>query len=1019
MRQRPSVGSLKTKAELDGDMALAALRKGEALLVGGDARAARPWLERATRIAPEDDTAKLSLAHALLALGDPGAAPMLEDLTRRHDVREIWLALAGARLRLGDAAGAASALAASLSGHRLPAAAEIADLIAKRAGAAGWCGLLPDETVLVSPGTAVEMVADGVAFPGGTAPADVSSLTVTRAGRHLLGSPLRCDRIRRVEGVVSATPSGIEGWAWFPGDAGREPGLRVMPAAGGAPLQVAAHDTAMLQLRPLTRPRGFMVSAARLPVGALHVFGPDGRELAGSPVDPGGEARAAADVAREVAAALPARGAAQEGVAQGGVAQRGVAQRGVAWSPTAADLAGPPAAAPSQPRRRVAVVVPVYRGLDATLACLRAVFATVPAGTTVIAVDDASPEPALAAALDALAAQGRLSLLRNPCNLGFPGAANAGLRAAAALADAPDVVLLNSDTVPTKGWLAQLRGAVHASPDIGTACPLSNDATILSYPDPAKPAPPQSGDALATLAALAARVHGRAVVDIPTAVGFCMYLRRECLLDTGLFREDLFGQGYGEENDFCVRARHLGWRHVAVPGAYVAHIGGHSFGAAREHLLTRNLALLERLHPGYRTLIEDWAARDPLFPARRALDAARWIAACRDAARAVVLVTHDSGGGVERAVQARCAALRTQGLRPILLRPVVDRSGAPESAERRYVPGLCAVQAETSAHWPNLHFRLPDEFAALTDLLAAARPQAVEVHHLLGHHPGVLDLAAALRVPYDLRVHDYAMICARINLVGAERRYCGEPPVASCAACVADLGSNLEEDIAPAALRARSAGLLAGARSVVVPSLDTGARLRRHFPTLRPIVTPHESDTGLPPLAAMPAGLPRRIGVIGALGAAKGYDVLLACARDAAQRDLALSFTVLGHSEDDARLLDTGRVFITGPYHESDAVRLIRSHALHLAWLPSIWPETWCYVLGEAFRAGLRVAAFDIGAPAERIRATGRGWLLPLGLPPASLNNALLALRTVAGDEGEPSTAGVISSKPRSITARI
>jgi glycosyltransferase involved in cell wall biosynthesis len=59
--------------------------------------------------------------------------------------------------------------------------------------------------------------------------------------------------------------------------------------------------------------------------------------------------------------------------------------------------------------------------------------------------------------------------------------------------------------------------------------------------------------------------------------------------------------------------------------------------------------------------------------------------------------------------------------------------------------------------------------------------------------------------------------------------------------------------------------------------------------------------------------------------------------------------------------------------------------------LPSIWPETWCFGLAEAWRAGLRVAAFDIGAPAERIRGTGRGFLLPLGLPAHAINSALMA----------------------------
>ncbi|MGH7161745.1 MAG: hypothetical protein ACREFS_16910, partial [Acetobacteraceae bacterium] len=66
------------------------------------------------------------------------------------------------------------------------------------------------------------------------------------------------------------------------------------------------------------------------------------------------------------------------------------------------------------------------------------------------------------------------------------------------------------------------------------------------------------------------------------------------------------------------------------------------------------------------------------------------------------------------------------------------------------------------------------------------------------------------------------------------------------------------------------------------------------------------------------------------------------------------------------------------------------------AFLPSVWPETWCFTLSEAWWAGLDVAAFDLGTQAARIRATGRGWLLPLGLSPPAINNALLALNPLA-----------------------
>ena len=1000
---------------MESEQAQQALQHGQDLLTAGDAAAARPWLERAGRIAPDDDIALLPLALALLALGDPAAADAFARLAARHDVREVWIGLAAARHRLGEAAAAAAALAAGLARHSLPEDAEapgLADTIVARAGAAGWCGLRADGTVLarklLGGGGRPIMQADGTALRGRRVPPGTQRVDVTVDGRALLGSPIEVAKIRRIEGFVGCRDGGIEGWAWHPGEAGRDPVLLIEPLHGPGPTRrIVATDRDMTVPRPLARPRRFVVPAPVLAgvEGPVRVRGTDGRELMGSPLDPGLEARAATAAAQAVAQALPVLGR---------------PRRSVPWLPAPAALVGPPAAAPRRLRRAVAVVVPVYRGLSTTLACLEAVFATVPTGARVIVVDDASPESALSAALDALARQRRITLHRHAHNRGFPAAANAGLRLAAALPGGPDVVLLNSDTLPAAGWLATLRSAVHASPDIGTAAPLSNDASILSYPDPAKPAAVPEASERAALAALAARVHGASVVEIPTSVGFCMYLRRECLLATGLLRPDVFGQGYGEENDFCVRARHLGWRHVAVPGAYVAHLGGRSFGDARAELLARNLDVLERLHPGYGDMVRAWQAADPLAAARRDLDAARWAARPQPsgtaATRPVVIVTHDGGGGVERAVRERCAALHAAGRRTIVLRPVVDRSGSLETRHRRYVPSLCVVGDGPDGAFPNLRFRLPQAFDALADLLRAENPAWLEVHHLLGHHHSIIELAAALRIPYEVRVHDYAWICARINLVGTERRYCGEPDVAVCAACVADAGSDLEEPIEPAALRHRSAADLAGARAVVVPSGDTAIRLRRHFPAIRFAVEPHEDDADLPALREIPPG-PRRVGVLGAIGIAKGYEALLACARDAAARDLGLSFIVIGHTEDDARLLATGRVFITGPYKQPDAITQLRHHAVGLVWLPSLWPETWCYALGEALRAGLPTVAFDIGAQAERLRATGRGRLLPLGLSTPAINNALLALRTHAGDECAPPIENSANNQ-RSITAR-
>ena len=257
-------------------------------------------------------------------------------------------------------------------------------------------------------------------------------------------------------------------------------------------------------------------------------------------------------------------------------------------------------------------------------------------------------------------ARQRIRLIRNRANMGFAASANAGMRAA----DGHDVVLLNSDTLVAPGWLDDLRAVVYGAADIGTATPLSNDATILSYPAAGGGNPLPDLAETGRLTALARRVNGSAAVDIPVGVGFCLYIRRACLDAVGLLRADLFAQGYGEENDFCLRARHLGWRHVAAPGVFVGHVGGHSFGTAARHLQARNEGLLERLHPGYAGMIDSYGKADPLAPARRRLDAVRWRAARTRGSQAVVLVTHDWAAASSARSRQRYAGIAPMAIAP-------------------------------------------------------------------------------------------------------------------------------------------------------------------------------------------------------------------------------------------------------------------------------------------------------------------------------------------------------------------
>ena len=201
--------------------------------------------------------------------------------------------------------------------------------------------------------------------------------------------------------------------------------------------------------------------------------------------------------------------------------------------------------------------MPVCDGAAVVRPCLDSLFASIDGTTIVQVIDDGSRDPELRAWLDGLAQSGRIRLVRHDRPQGFPAAANAGIRAARGR----DVILLNSDTLLPEAWLERLRAAAYAAKDIGSVTPFSNNASILSYPGDASRNPRPTQIEVERLDRHAAQANGAAIVDIPVGVGFCLYLRRDCLNATGIFRADIFAQGYGEENDFCLRATRLGWRH--------------------------------------------------------------------------------------------------------------------------------------------------------------------------------------------------------------------------------------------------------------------------------------------------------------------------------------------------------------------------------------------------------------------------------------------------------------------------
>jgi len=640
----------------------------------------------------------------------------------------------------------------------------------------------------------------------------------------------------------------------------------------------------------------------------------------------------------------------------------------------------------------VDVIVPVYRGQAETLKCLESLAAApVSVRYEVTVLIDDSATGGYEEVIEAARRHGFIVLF-NGANLGFVRTANRGFR----LHAGRDVVLLNSDTVVHGDWLGRLRRVAYSHPAIGTVTPLSNNATILSYPHPDKPGPLPSPAELELLDNLCARFNGEAQApDLPSAVGFCMYVRRDCLTEVGLFDETHWDRGYAEENDFCLRAHALGWRNVAAPNVFVGHSGSASFGPESAHLIRKNLARLSEFYPDYAAVVAEFLRRDPLLEWRRNLDAERLAAVRRPA------VLHVSGrleGGSRRNVMELSQALAREGRLPLLL----------ETLDETRV-SLTALDGEP---FHNLVYHIEDEWPLLAELLKRLDLAFIHLHH--AGHPALLRLPLDLDRPYYLTVHDYSWVCPQTTLIDESGMYCGEPPVESCEKCLRLNGAHpLMRAWFPshsgtvAGLRKASADLAAKAALVLCPSRDALQRIRRYFPDARLEWKPHPESTPVQPVSLAAPGEPLRVALIGAIGPHKGSEVLLACARYAWRERLPVEFVVVGHASNEAALRRLPNVSITGPYREDEVFQRIRDLRLSVAFFPAVWPETYSYALSIALAAGLYPVAFDIGAIAERIRATGYGRLLKLTQDPTT---CLEALFEAARHAGAPPPASIGAS---------
>ncbi|MDR2172712.1 MAG: glycosyltransferase [Burkholderiales bacterium] len=619
------------------------------------------------------------------------------------------------------------------------------------------------------------------------------------------------------------------------------------------------------------------------------------------------------------------------------------------------------------------IVVPVYNAAADVVQCVASVLEKTSGDYRLILIDDASPSPDIGVLFERWQKENvsQRILLRNETNLGFTGTANRGMKLSHYAHPRRDVVLLNSDTIVTTGWLEALRRCAYSDDRIGTVTPFSNNAEICSYPRfCADNGWPEGKDPEPIRAALS-RAAVPSYPDIPTGVGFCFYIKRSLLDRIGFF-DDAFGAGYGEENDFCLRAKRAGFRNVLCDDAFVVHLGERSFEGRKQQLGERNMSVLLDKHPEYLDVVGRFIARDPLRPIRVAAQLEEEKANLPG--KAVLHVIHTHGGGTE--LHARKLIKNALPGWRHYLAIVNNMQWRVELApkEGSETPILCVTRREDES-WGSF----------IEQLCGSLGVHLVHAHNISGCRDGILEALPKLSIPYGYTIHDLSVACPTITFLNPDERYCGgQTETAVCQNCLRQQESFSHIDIA--AWRQAHHAFMKKASFIIAPSHWAGQMFARYFPSVAVKRIEHAIPVNPVPSRSLSALVFAdsewpTVAVLGAVGPDKGARRLERLAALAAEKNIAVRFVLIGYldRQHGPWQSDDGRLLVHGRYASDDLSALMDHYRVTLVIYPSAGPETFCYTLSETWRAGRPALVPPFGALAERMQEHGAGWIMSDG----------------------------------------
>lgn len=298
-----------------------------------------------------------------------------------------------------------------------------------------------------------------------------------------------------------------------------------------------------------------------------------------------------------------------------------------------------------------------------------------------------------------------------------------------------------------------------------------------------------------------------------------------------------------------------------------------------------------------------------------------------------------------------------------------------------------------------------ERLMAFARIIDAFSVSIVNIHHLMGSGPEVIDLLAEAGIPAIFSFHDQYVICPTAHLVDDKGKFCGGVCTNGAGNCGLNplYFNNMVSELKHVFVhthRSRMTAALKKCQAFIVPSEITKDRLIQAFDFLafRQIeVVEHGQDLQVGQAVVRPVpDEPARVVVLGSINVQKGADLIMALARLNYQQERRFEFHFLGNRPPSFAPETFGGVY-HGSYSRGGLQSMLERIRPSFSILAPICEETFSYTLSESWASGIPVFASNRGALRERVTKHGGGWLFD----PENVKSFFAGMNKVLDDPAE------------------